>query len=108
MSLIENFEKLLASGTDNAMLRFSLGNAYYQAGEFEAAIAHLERALEQDPGYSAAWKIYGKALADSGRTEQAREAYGKGIEHADSKGDVQAAKEMRVFLRRLEKALGKE
>ena len=108
MSLIENFEKLLASGTDNAMLRFSLGNAYYQAGEFEAAIAHLERALEHDPAYSAAWKIYGKALADSGRPDQARGAYARGIEHADSKGDVQAAKEMRVFLRRLKKAEGKE
>ena len=44
MNLIDNFEKLLASGTDNAMLRFSLGNAYYQTGEFEAAMVHLRQA----------------------------------------------------------------
>ena len=108
MDLIANFEKLLASGTDNAMLRFSLGNAYYQAGEYEAAIAHLKRALEHNPGYSAAWKMYGKSLADSGHPEEARKAYAEGIEHAENKGDIQAAKEMRVFLRRLEKAQGQE
>ena len=104
MDLINNFEKLLASGTDNAMLRFSLGNAYYQAGEFEAAIVHLKQAVHQDPGYSAAWKIYGKALTETDRKREAIEAYAKGIECADKKGDVQAAKEMRVFLRRLQKS----
>ncbi len=104
MNLIENFEKLLASGTDNAMLRFSLGSAYYQAGELERATAHLEQAVNQNPAYSAAWKMYGKALAEAGRTLEAMEAFAKGIECADEKGDVQAAKEMRVFLRRLETA----
>ncbi len=104
MGLIENFEKLLASGTDNAMLRFSLGNAYYQTGEFQAAIVHLKKALQQDPAYSAAWKAYGRALAEAGRRKEAMEAYSSGIECADRKGDVQAAKEMRVFLRRLQKS----
>ena len=103
MDLIENFEKLLAAGTDNALLRFSLGNAYFQAGDYDKAVVHLERAVEQDPGYSAAWKIYARSLAESGRREQAREAYASGIECARNKGDVQAAKEMQVFLRRLEK-----
>ena len=32
MGMIENFERMLASGQDNALLRFSLGNAYLQAG----------------------------------------------------------------------------
>jgi hypothetical protein len=31
-------------------------------------------------------------------------AYAKGIRSAGAKGDIQAAKEMKVFLRRLEKA----
>ena len=62
------------------------------------------RALAHDPGYSAAWKAYGRALAEAGRAEEAIEAYRRGIEAAESKGDIQAAKEMRVFRRRLEKA----
>ena len=38
-----------------------------------------------------------------GQTRSAIEAYRRGIDAAQSKGDIQAAKEMRVFRRRLEK-----
>lgn len=88
---------------DSALLRFGLGLELHKAGDAHAAAIHLQRAIELDPGYSAAWKLYGKALADSGRSTEASEAYRQGIEAAEHKGDVQAAKEMRVFLRRLEK-----
>ena len=36
----------------------------------------------------------------------AAKAYAQGIAVAEARGDVQAAKEMRVFLRRLEKSAG--
>lgn len=83
-------------------MRFSLGNAYLREQPALAA-RHLARAVELDPEYSAAWKLYGKALSATGRMEDAREAYRRGIAVAERKGDVQAAKEMTVFLRRLEK-----
>lgn len=104
MSTIDSFEKLLASGQDSALLRYSLGSAYYKEGRLEPAIAHLARALEQDPGYSAAWKTYGKVLADAGRLDEAEQAYARGIAVAEEKGDIQAAKEMKVFLKRVRKA----
>jgi len=103
MSLIENFEKMLAAGQDSALLRYSLGSACYKDGRLGAAIEHLASAVQQDPGYSAAWKLYGKALADADRPEAAIEAYRQGIAVAEKNGDIQAAKEMRVFLKRLEK-----
>ncbi len=103
---IENFEKMLASGKDNALLRFSLGNAYLGAGEAAKAVPHLQKAVEHDPRYSAAWKLLGRALNDAGEARAALEAYRKGIEVAQGKGDVQAAKEMTVFARRIEKTLG--
>jgi len=103
---IENFEKMLASGKDNALLRFSLGNAYLGAGEAAKAVPHLQKAVEHDPRYSAAWKLLGRALNDAGDARAALEAYRKGIEVAQGKGDVQAAKEMTVFARRIEKTLG--
>lgn len=102
MSLIENFEKLLAGGQDNALLRFGLGQAYLNSGEFAKACGHLRRATEHDPQYSAAWKLLGKALAEAGDTAAAQQAYAQGIGVAESKGDVQAAKEMKVFLKRLQ------
>jgi hypothetical protein len=59
--------------------------------------------VEFDHGYSAAWKSLGKALAGAGKNPRAIEAYETGIEVAEKKGDVQAVKEMRVFLNRLRK-----
>lgn len=103
MSMIENFEKMLASGQDSALLRYSLGTAYQKAGEPERALDHLASAVEQDPGYSAAWKIYGKLLAEVERLDEAISAFETGISVADDKGDIQAAKEMRVFLKRVNK-----
>ena len=46
----------------------------------------------------------GKALAESGESDEAINAYTRGIEVAESRGDKQAAKEMRVFLKRLQKS----
>jgi Flp pilus assembly protein TadD len=103
VSQVEGLEKLLAAGRDGALLRFGLGNAYLAERNFEAAITHLRRALEFDPGYSAAWKLLGKALAGAGRNAEALQAYRDGISAAERKGDKQAQKEMQVFARRLEK-----
>ncbi|HUP28559.1 MAG TPA: tetratricopeptide repeat protein [Usitatibacter sp.] len=104
MDPAERFEALLASGKDGALLRFGLGMHYLKAGDAARAAQHLRRAVEQDPAYSAAWKLLGKALADAGANAEAIEAYRSGIAAADTRGDKQAAKEMTVFLRRLEKA----
>lgn len=104
MSIIDNFEKMLAAGQDNALLRYSLGNEYLKVGDALTAVRHLQRAVEHDRGYSAAWKLLGKALTEAGDAAAAMAAYRSGIEVAERKGDKQAAKEMRVFLKRLEKA----
>lgn len=106
MSRIEQFEQMLASGRDSAMLRFSLGNEYLQAEQTERAVEHLQQAVAFDGGYSAAWRALGTALERGERLREAIEAYRQGVDAAESRGDKQAAKEMRVFLRRLEKRLG--
>jgi tetratricopeptide (TPR) repeat protein len=105
MSALETFEKLLAQGKDNALLRFSLGNECHKAGRLEEAVAHLRAALAFDPRYSAAWKLLGKYLAEAGRNQEALDTYRQGIAAAQEKGDIQAVKEMQVFARRLEKQL---
>jgi Flp pilus assembly protein TadD len=104
-SQIANLLKLVGTPRDGALLRFSLGSEYLKSADFEAAVAHLRAAVEKDPGYSAAWKLLGRALAESGRADEALAAYRKGIEVAEKKGDKQAAREMTVFARRLEKTL---
>ena len=98
---LANFEKMLAAGRDGALLRFSIGNEYLKAGDTERATEHLARAVSLDPNYTAAWKLYGKALAASGREAEARAAYRDGIAVAKARGDKQAEKEMQVFAKRL-------
>lgn len=99
----DNLLKMLASGRDNALLRFSLGNEYLKSGDAPTAIEHLRCAISHDPGYSAAWKLLGRALESSGAPDEALAAYREGIAVAERKGDKQAAKEMSVFARRIER-----
>lgn len=101
---IEPLLRMLESGRDSALLRFSLGNEYASAGDFEQAVAHLAKAVELDRGYSAAWKLLGRSLTGLGRVEEAIDAYSQGIDVAGEKGDRQAVKEMTVFRRRLQKS----
>ena len=104
-SVVHNLEKLLSQGKDSALLRFSLGSEYLKLQETWVAVYQLRRALEMDPNYSAAWKLLGKALTDAGVLRDALDAYRRGIEVAERRGDKQAAKEMAVFAQRLEKQL---
>ena len=83
---------------------YSLGNEYLKAGDPARAAEHLARAVALDPQYTAAWKLYGKALAAAGRDAEALAAYREGIAVAHARGDKQAEKEMTVFARRLERA----
>ena len=89
------FERLLASGKDGALLRYSLGNECLKDGEAAAAVEHFTRATALDPRYTAAWKLLGKALQAAGRDDDAlaqRHEIGwhwvKG--HADTAGNVRA------------------
>jgi Tfp pilus assembly protein PilF len=105
---LHNLERLLAAGKDGALLRFGLGNEYLKAGNADAAVVHLQRAVAIDPTYSAAWKLLGKALAAAHREEDALAAWRDGVAAAQRRGDKQAMKEMQVFTRRLAKQLGRE
>lgn len=98
--LIRRLEGLLAGGQDSAILRFSLGSAWMEHDAHRAA-AHFQAALTLDEAYSAAWKQLGKALLAAGDTAGAANAWTTGIAVAETRGDVQAGKEMKVFLRRL-------
>lgn len=101
---IESLEKMLGGPRDGALLRFSLGNEYLKAGDPAKAGKCFQEAVDRDSRYSAAWKALGKALAEAGDVAGALTAYERGITVAEAKGDIQAAREMKVFAKRLSKA----
>ena len=99
----KSLEQMLAQGNDSAVLSYTLGSVCLKEGLLEQAIEHLEAAIGRDAEHSASWKAYGKALAGLSRIDDAITAYEQGILVANERGDVQAAKEMKVFLKRLNK-----
>ncbi|MBZ0222255.1 MAG: tetratricopeptide repeat protein [Dokdonella sp.] len=102
--LIAGLRAQLGGPRDGALLRYSLGNALLAQGDLTAAIEALREAIEFDSRYSAAWKALGRAQAQAGDAVAAIASFEQGIAVAQARGDVQAAKEMNVFLNRLRKA----
>lgn len=105
---LDNFLAMLAQGRDAPLLRFSIGNEYIKLNQPANAVDHLRQATVLDPNYSAAWKLLGKALTDAHALPDALAAYRQGIAVAEARGDKQAAKEMTVFAKRIEKQLDAE
>lgn len=101
MKRVDALRAQLDGPRDGALLRFSLGAALLDAGDLAEAITQLRAALDFNAGYSAAWKWLGKALLADGDAPAAVVAWQRGIAAAQASGDVQAAREMQVFVRRL-------
>ena len=104
MGMAPRLEAILRRGGDSASLRYALGCEYLKAGDPARAAGHLGKAVELEPDYSAAWKQLGRAHAEAGREVRAMESYRRGIRVANERGDIQAAREMTVFLNRLRKS----
>ncbi len=102
---LRSFERMLASGKDSALLRYSIGSEYAKANDWPGAIDALSQAVALDPTYTAAWKLRAKVLEQAGRHVEALDAYRRGIVVARQRGDRQAEKEMTVFARRIERSL---
>ena len=97
-------EAILERDGDSASLRYALGCEYLKVGDPVRAAEHLSKAVALEPDYSAAWKQLGRAQNDAGLEDQAMDSYRRGIRVANERGDIQAAREMTVFLRRLRKS----
>lgn len=103
MAMKDQLEKLLDAGEDNALLRFSLGEILFKEGAHAQAAEHLAEAVAHDPDYSAAWKLYGKALVEKGDLLAGIDVLEHGITVAEARGDNQAVREMQVFAKRARK-----
>lgn len=104
---LEQFKQLAEMDPDDPVVHYGLGSEHLKLDEFAEAAAAFGKAIELKPDYSAAHRELGRALEKLNRRQQAVEAYQQGRDIARQKGDLQTAKEMEVFLRRLEKATQK-
>jgi len=99
----EMFRKLLQRDASNPMVLYSLGNELFKEGRHAEARDYLERAVEQKPDYSVAYRVLGRAHFELGEDARARDVFERGRRVAEANGDLQTVKEIDVFKRRLER-----
>jgi uncharacterized protein HemY len=97
------FRKLLKKDPNNPMILYSLGNELFREGSYGEARDLLQRATENKPDYSVAYRMLGRAHYELHENTEAKNVFLKGKEVARRNGDLQTVKEIDVFLRRLEK-----
>lgn len=98
----EALEKLLAKGTDNALLRMGLALAYHRRGEWDRARGHVEQALLHQPGFAAAGRLRGLIALEQGEPAVAAQAFAQALEAARRQGERQLERELAVRLKRLQ------
>jgi uncharacterized protein HemY len=97
------FRKLLEKDSNNPMILYSLGNELFKEGHYGEARDLLQRAIENKPDYSVAYRMLGRAHYELHENTEAKNVFLNGKEVAQKNGDLQTVKEIDVFLRRLEK-----
>lgn len=97
------FRNLLEKDPGNPMILYSLGNELFKESNYPQAREYLERAVENKPDYSVAYRTLGRTLFEMHEDEEARRVFEKGREIARENGDLQTVKEIDVFSGRLEK-----
>ena len=100
---VVQFEALIALEPEDTVLRFGLGELYFEADDFTRAAEQFAEIVRLDPQYSAAYRYLGQSYAALERRAEAHDIFERGITVAEARGDLQTAKEMQVFLRRLDK-----
>ena len=102
-SRADMFRKLLKRDPDNPMILYSLGNELFKEDHYAEARDLLQRAVENKPDYSVAYRMLGRTHFELHENAEARSVFLKGKEVARNNGDLQTVKEIDVFMRRLEK-----
>jgi tetratricopeptide (TPR) repeat protein len=94
-------EQLLESDPDDVFLQYALAKARISEGDVEVGLAQFQAVIDQHPDYVPAYFQKGQALADRGRTDEARAVLIGGINVARKVGDGHAEREMTEFLETL-------
>ena len=98
---IEQFERLVAHNATDVLSRFTLGRAYLEADRADDAVRVLEGLLALKPDYTAAYVLLGDAFEKSGKLARAIKTWTKGVELAQSKGDLHPRNQMQERLKKL-------
>ena len=97
------FEQVLEMDPEDEIAHFGLGKMFCDQLLFDKARPHLEKLLEVNPKYSAAWPLLVKAYLGLDEMELAEESILKGIEITTQMGDLMPGKQLEILKRKLVK-----
>lgn len=98
MSRREQLQQMLQDAPDDTFLLYALAMEERSAGDDGAALAGLQRVLDVDAKYVAAYFMQGQVFAGLERYDDARHILQEGIAVARQVQDAHAAGEMTEFL----------
>ena len=90
---IQALEKMVERSPDDPRFRFGLALEYLKAERTDDGIRELRTYLDASDDEGNAWGRLGAALRETGRDEEAMEAYRRGIEAAVRHGHPTMAQE---------------
>ncbi|MBI4455172.1 MAG: tetratricopeptide repeat protein [Acidobacteria bacterium] len=104
---LQQFRRLVETDPTDALSWYGLASLHLKAHRYAEAAAAFRKVVELNPEHSAAYRHLGYSLSHLGDVTAANDAFQTGIPVAKKKGDLQAAKEMEVLLKKLKKSPGK-
>jgi tetratricopeptide (TPR) repeat protein len=92
------FESMVRDQPDNVMVWYGLASEYAKLERWSEAETALQKVLEINPDYTAAYQMLGTALFNLGDAEGAAQAWSTGIDAADRTGAWKARDHMKGLL----------
>ena len=99
---VRSLERMLDKRPDDNRVRFALAVEHLNAGRPEDGIRELRTYLASSDDEGNAWGRLASALVDLGRTDEARDAYRKGIDAAKRHGHPTMVEEFEAELEGLD------
>ena len=82
----------------DALVWYGLGSEYFKAESWSEAADALQKVVQLNPDYTAAYQMLGTALLNQGKREDARRAWEQGLEVANRTGAWKARQHMEGLL----------
>ena len=98
---IARYQKLLEQYPNNELARFSLGKAYFDAGEFASAREQFHHALNRKPDWMAVQILMGKCELALGNQPAAKRAFERALQLAIEQNHEEPREEMEQLLAEL-------
>jgi predicted Zn-dependent protease len=88
------FQKMVEQKPDDPFVRYSLGMAYRSVGNSADAAREFQELSRRAPDYVPTYLMLGQALEAIGQTDEAEDAYQRGIAAATRMGQAHARDEL--------------